>query len=109
MSRVNANANNGIYTTGATLTVNGGEIYGNRSGCRVLYAWNSTVTINNGTFYIKRGESERYSLVMGKMRRKLCGGKKKGRQSFRLCRLKNVNLSFKITLPRSARRCFSPS
>ena len=51
MTIANANANNGIYTTGATLTVNGGEIYGNRSGCHVLYAWNSIVTINNGTFY----------------------------------------------------------
>ncbi|MBR5780458.1 MAG: T9SS type A sorting domain-containing protein [Bacteroidales bacterium] len=44
-------ANNGIYASGATLVVNGGEISGNRSGCHVLYAWNSTVTINGGEFY----------------------------------------------------------
>ena len=44
-------ANNGIYASGTTLVVNGGEINGNRSGCHVLYAWNSAVTINGGTFY----------------------------------------------------------
>ena len=44
-------ANNGVYATGATLTINGGEISGNRSGCHVIYANNSTVTINGGTLY----------------------------------------------------------
>ena len=44
-------ANNGIYANGATLVVNGGEINGNRSGCHVLYAWNSNVTIAGGTFH----------------------------------------------------------
>ena len=44
-------AKNGIYVSGATLVVDGGEISGNRSGCHVLYAWNSTVTINGGEFY----------------------------------------------------------
>ena len=44
-------ANNGIYASGTTLVVDGGEINGNRSGCHVLYAWNSTVTINGGEFY----------------------------------------------------------
>ena len=44
-------ANNGIYCSGATLVINGGEIEGNRSGCHVLYAWNSNVTINGGEFY----------------------------------------------------------
>ena len=44
-------ANNGIYSSNATLVVNGGEINGNRSGCHVLYAWNSVVTINGGTFH----------------------------------------------------------
>jgi hypothetical protein len=44
-------ANNGIYASGATLTINGGQINGNRSGCHVVYCWNTTVTINGGTFY----------------------------------------------------------
>ena len=44
-------ANNGVYTTGATLTINGGEISGNRSGCHVIYCWNANITINGGTFY----------------------------------------------------------
>ena len=44
-------ANNGIYNTGATLVIDGGEISGNRSGCHVIYAWNSSVTINGGNFY----------------------------------------------------------
>ncbi|MBR4297168.1 MAG: hypothetical protein IKT82_03145 [Bacteroidaceae bacterium] len=44
-------ANNGIYVSGATLVVNGGEINGNRSGCHVLYAWNSNVTIAGGAFH----------------------------------------------------------
>ena len=42
-------ANNGIYNSEAALTINGGEIEGNRSGCHVVYAWNSTVTINGGS------------------------------------------------------------
>ena len=44
-------ANNGIYCTGATLVVDGGEIKGNRSGCHVVYAYNSNITINGGDFY----------------------------------------------------------
>ncbi|MBR5308021.1 MAG: hypothetical protein IKU43_04565 [Clostridia bacterium] len=44
-------ANNGIYNNGAKLTVNGGEITGNRSGCHVIYAWNANVTINGGEFF----------------------------------------------------------
>ncbi len=44
-------ANNGIYNSGATLTINGGEIEGNRSGCHVVYAWNATVTINGGSIH----------------------------------------------------------
>ena len=44
-------ANNGICCSGATLTVNGGDLTGNRSGCHVIYAWNSTVTINGGNIY----------------------------------------------------------
>ena len=44
-------ANNGIYNTGATLTINGGNIEGNRSDCHVVYSWNSTVTINGGTIH----------------------------------------------------------
>ena len=44
-------ANNGIYTSNATLIVNGGAIEGNRSGCHVLYSWNSSVEINGGNFY----------------------------------------------------------
>ncbi len=44
-------ANNGIYNSGATLTVNGGSISGNRSGCHVIYAYNSDVTINGGDIY----------------------------------------------------------
>ena len=45
------NANNGVYTSDATLTINGGEISGNRSGCHVIYCWNANITINGGTFY----------------------------------------------------------
>ena len=44
-------ANNGIYNSGATLTINGGEIEGNTSGWHVVYSWNSTVTINGGTIH----------------------------------------------------------
>ena len=44
-------ANNGVYNTGATLIINGGEIEGNRSGCHVVYSWDSTVTINGGTIH----------------------------------------------------------
>jgi hypothetical protein len=33
------------------VTVNGGNISGNRSGCHVVYAWNAELTINDGTFY----------------------------------------------------------
>ncbi len=45
------NANNGVYTSNATLTINGGEISGNRSGCHVIYCWNANITIYGGTFY----------------------------------------------------------
>jgi len=41
----------GIYNTGATLTVNGGDIKNSRSGAHVIYAWNSQVTIKNGNIY----------------------------------------------------------
>ena len=51
MTVAGATANNGIYNTGATLTINSGNISGNRSGCHVIYAWNSNVTINGGEFY----------------------------------------------------------
>ena len=44
-------ANNGIYCSNAKVTVNGGNISGNRSGCHVVYAWNAELTINGGTFY----------------------------------------------------------
>lgn len=44
-------ANNGFYNTGANLTVNGGAIEGNRSGCHVVYAYNSNVEINGGTIH----------------------------------------------------------
>ena len=44
-------ANNGIYCSNANVTVNGGNISGNRSGCHVVYAWNAELTINGGTFY----------------------------------------------------------
>lgn len=44
-------ANNGVYTSDANLTINGGEISGNRSGCHVIYCWNANITINGGTFY----------------------------------------------------------
>ena len=44
-------ANNGVYNTGATLTVNGGAIEGNRNGCHVVYAYNSNVEINGGTIH----------------------------------------------------------
>lgn len=44
-------ANNGIYNNAAELVINGGEIKGNRSGCHVIYAWNSNVTINGGTIH----------------------------------------------------------
>ena len=44
-------ANNGISNSGATLTINGGNIEGNRSGYHVVYSWDSTVTINGGTFH----------------------------------------------------------
>ena len=51
MTVAGATANNGIYNTGATLTINSGNISGNRSGCHVIYAWNSNVTINGGTIH----------------------------------------------------------
>ena len=44
-------ANNGIYCSGASLTINGGEIKGNRSGCHVVYAWDAKVTINGGAIH----------------------------------------------------------
>ena len=44
-------ANNGIYCSGADLTINGGTVEGNRSGCHVVYAWNAKVTINGGAFH----------------------------------------------------------
>ena len=44
-------ANNGVYNSNATVTINGGKISGNRSGCHVIYAWNSTIAINGGTFH----------------------------------------------------------
>ena len=44
-------ANNGVYNTEATLTVNGGAIEGNRNGCHVVYAYNSNVEINGGTIH----------------------------------------------------------
>lgn len=44
-------ANNGIYCNGAVVTVNGGNIEGYRSGCHVVYAWNTQLTINGGNFY----------------------------------------------------------
>ena len=44
-------ANNGIYASEATLTVDGGQISGNRSGCHVVYCWNTTATINGGTYH----------------------------------------------------------
>ena len=44
-------ANNGVYNSEASLTVNGGAIEGNRSGCHVVYAWNSIIEINGGTIH----------------------------------------------------------
>jgi hypothetical protein len=45
----NVKVTNGIYNTGAILTINGGEFSATGSN-KVLVAYNSTVTINGGTF-----------------------------------------------------------
>ena len=45
----NVKVTNGIYNTGATLTINGGEFSATGTN-KVLFAENSTVTINGGTF-----------------------------------------------------------
>jgi hypothetical protein len=45
----NVKVTNGIYNTGATLTINGGE-FSATGDKNVLFAENSTVTINGGTF-----------------------------------------------------------
>jgi hypothetical protein len=45
----NVKVTNGIYNTGATLTIDGGEFSATGTK-KVLVAYNSTVTINGGTF-----------------------------------------------------------
>ena len=42
----------GIYNNqDAELTVDGGNISNNRSGCHTIYAWNSKVTVNGGSIH----------------------------------------------------------
>ena len=41
----------GIYNTGASLTVTGGNISNSRSGAHTIYAYNTEVAINGGSFH----------------------------------------------------------
>ena len=46
-----ATVTNGIYNTGATLTINNGNIANSNSGRHTIYAWNSNITINGGSLH----------------------------------------------------------